>query len=262
MSLSSQASGEAVDVCYDGPKDGSQDEDGTALGQYYAWLRNRRLESNATTFLNLVRVNFAIECILECAQDKTRSCRSVNYKISSTSEGELNCELLNVEETEENLKKNESYEYYVVHNNREAAHNPPSSLKPSTTQKTDRCPSTTWKSFGNCCYHNNSNDLTSPRAGNHCESIGGHLVTITGADLNDFLVQTYLSQTGTVWIGLKKCGKSCCYPDRNVANYTNWANEEPNNVGGAESCVQMYKDGQWNDNKCERKFSSICEICM
>ncbi|XP_028390633.1 uncharacterized protein LOC114515549 [Dendronephthya gigantea] len=118
ITLSSQANGKVTDICYGGPKE------------------DRRLESNATISLKLVHVNFAIECILECAQDKTRSCRSVNYKIYSNSEGELNCELLKVEEQEENLKKNESYEYYIVQNNRKVADHFQSNPKPSATEKT------------------------------------------------------------------------------------------------------------------------------
>ena len=123
------------------------------------------------------------------------------------------------------------------------------------------CPSASWKRFGNFCYLMNSNVLTLPRASNHCESIGGQLVRITGADLNKFLVQKYTKRLSTiVWIGLTKCGNTWCYPDGKESIYANWRKGEPNNARGDESCVEMYTNGEWNDSPCEKEHPFICEI--
>lgn len=40
---------------------------------------------------------------------------------------------------------------------------------------------------------------------------------------------------------------------------TNWAPNEPNNLQGIETCLQLYPKGQWNDQDCTRVNFFICE---
>ena len=79
------------------------------------------MDNNATTSIEHLHVNYGIECILMCAQESTKSCRSVNYRKNSTRQDELNCELLKTvdsEEPEESLKENENYDYYTLETDR------------------------------------------------------------------------------------------------------------------------------------------------
>ena len=43
--------------------------------------------------------------------------------------------------------------------------------------------------------------------------------------------------------------------------WTKWRPGEPNNVGGVEDCVYLYRpDGAtWNDNACSKQFPALCE---
>ena len=48
-------------------------------------------------------------------------------------------------------------------------------------------------------------------------------------------------------------------------SYSNWAEWEPNNVGGNEDCLVFCIDGwghqdKWNDLPCELKLSFICQF--
>ncbi|XP_014880627.1 asialoglycoprotein receptor 2-like [Poecilia latipinna] len=47
------------------------------------------------------------------------------------------------------------------------------------------------------------------------------------------------------------------YRDREAA-FRNWAENEPNNYLGAESCVGMWNNGFWNDNHCQMLAKVIC----
>jgi hypothetical protein len=41
--------------------------------------------------------------------------------------------------------------------------------------------------------------------------------------------------------------------------YSNWLNGTPNNQHGNENCVQMLKDGLWNDLPCDEYQEVVCE---
>jgi len=44
-----------------------------------------------------------------------------------------------------------------------------------------------------------------------------------------------------------------------VAVYTHWLPNQPNNYGGNEDCVLMYKSGGWEDIGCNEPNYYICE---
>lgn len=50
------------------------------------------------------------------------------------------------------------------------------------------------------------------------------------------------------------------YPTGEALVYSNWAPKEPNNYGGAENCVEIYTNGQWNDKSCGEKRLVVCEF--
>lgn len=49
------------------------------------------------------------------------------------------------------------------------------------------------------------------------------------------------------------------WADGSFVGYTNWRKGEPNNSGNNEDCVQLSKDGRWNDNGCSKKYRFACE---
>jgi uncharacterized protein YraI len=80
-----------------------------------------------------------------------------------------------------------------------------------------------------------------------CESQGGHLVTITSEDENDFIKT--LADSNKVWLGLTdelSEGTWKWITGEGLA-YTNWYPGEPNDYGTGEDYVEMYIDGRWND---------------
>lgn len=89
-----------------------------------------------------------------------------------------------------------------------------------------------------------------------CESVGGHLATVTSKRENDIL--TSLLSTGkrnAYWLGAQKNNVFEWVTGEKFA-YDNWANGEPDNYGGNENHIMIYRDsneikgnksGEWND---------------
>lgn len=97
-----------------------------------------------------------------------------------------------------------------------------------------------------------------------CEQLGGHLVTITSSEEQDFiesLDSTTCIGEWSVWIGLSKpegTGPWTWITDEPY-EYTHWADTEPSGDG---SCVAMrtknYGYG-WNDADANTPFAYVCE---
>ena len=91
-----------------------------------------------------------------------------------------------------------------------------------------------------------------------CESLGGHLVTVTGAKeteiINELIKQ---GKKNYYWIGLKRdsSGNFSKWITGESASYTNWSGNDPNNYFGDESVVaigrEVYNPGDialgWHD---------------
>lgn len=93
-------------------------------------------------------------------------------------------------------------------------------------------------------------------------ALGGHLVSITSAAENAFLVSTFLTvpqaQALPYWIGLNDAASEgqFVWSSGEAVTYTNWASGEPNNVGDDEDYVaiswhfargEQVSPGTWND---------------
>ena len=91
----------------------------------------------------------------------------------------------------------------------------------------------------------------------HCKQIaeeimGGHLVTITSAEEDAFVrnLITY-GNYEHYWIGGTDTASEGTFnwSTGESMSYTNWTSGEPNNTGGTEHYMEMYKStGLWNDN--------------
>jgi len=55
-----------------------------------------------------------------------------------------------------------------------------------------------------------------------------------------------------------KCPK---FKNQAMMDYTNWRKEEPNNYGGHEACINLFKkyDYMWNDEPCNHEYCFVCE---
>ena len=80
---------------------------------------------------------------------------------------------------------------------------------------------------------------------------GGHLVTITSQEEEDFIEK--LINNGNeyyYWLGGKKnSSNNFEWTNSENFNYSNWATNEPNNTNNVENYIFKYKSsGKWNDN--------------
>lgn len=120
-----------------------------------------------------------------------------------------------------------------------------------------------------------------------CENLGGHLVTITTEQENEFVfnlvnnkVFWYLDAVGNglgPWIGgyqedgAQEPGGGWRWVTTEPFNYTNWEAGQPDNVHGAalnQNCLRFFKKGgligdKWDDseeiNPVEHRRGYICE---
>ena len=101
-----------------------------------------------------------------------------------------------------------------------------------------------------------------------CEAMGGHLVTVTSADENNFiygLIKEYTNEYYHIG-GTDETdeGQFTWVTGENM-NYVNWDSGEPNN-GGDQDYMQIYnnktdsKNGKWDDDKGNSKKAFICEM--
>ena len=92
-------------------------------------------------------------------------------------------------------------------------------------------------------YYEGSMSWTEARA--YCQTMGGHLVTITSAEEQAFLEATYPGTQG--WIGCYGDGSTWNWVTGEAWDYTNWNSGEPNNQHGDEWFGHLYSGMHWND---------------
>ena len=101
-------------------------------------------------------------------------------------------------------------------------------------------------------------------AKNKCESLGGHLATITSQDEQQF-IEELTRNMGELWIGMYRVDDdSFAWVTGEPVSYTNWGAGEPNNYWtwefDGENAVAMRPD--WNDyheNNTEQIKGFVCE---
>ena len=104
----------------------------------------------------------------------------------------------------------------------------------------------------------------------YCETLGGHLATITSEEENEAVYQG-IKKSGysNAFFGLYKDDKDDTWHwvNNEPVNFTYWASGEPSNQGGVEKWgmyYQHYPDGHWNDGDFNGDYSAgacnfICE---
>lgn len=101
------------------------------------------------------------------------------------------------------------------------------------------------------------------------EALGGTLAVVRNADEQKWIYARFGSSDGrhrNLWIGLhrKEPGGDFFWVDGAPLDYTNWYGGEPNNLGGNETCVEMFGEtsapGTWNDTLESCLFSGVVEV--
>ena len=97
-----------------------------------------------------------------------------------------------------------------------------------------------------------------------CEKKGGHLVTVTSQEENDFIVNL-AGDSSYLWIGGRTGDKNTWYWITGESfEYKNWSEGEPNDTDGKEDALEIYlpktgHNGEWNDTDNSHCSAFICE---
>ncbi|XP_062301401.1 macrophage mannose receptor 1-like [Scomber scombrus] len=109
-------------------------------------------------------------------------------------------------------------------------------------------------------YHLITHQLTWYEAQNYCRVKYTDLATVNNMDDENYLVRTLGSHVTYSWIGLQKgsTDRWMWSDGSGKAQFTKWAEGEPNNVGGNEGCTEMNEESEWVDIQCEDSKRFMC----
>uniref|UniRef100_A0A8D0DFC0 C-type lectin domain-containing protein n=1 Tax=Sander lucioperca TaxID=283035 RepID=A0A8D0DFC0_SANLU len=131
-------------------------------------------------------------------------------------------------------------------------------------QSGEACCPPGWTQFGSRCFAFYIQAKTWIDAETFCQTAGGNLASIHSAEEHTFL-KDYINQvSGTyknAWIGGTDAVKegTWMWTDGSKFNYKIWNVEQPDNIGGAEICLEMnFLGNNWNDRPCSTPLSFVC----
>ena len=99
--------------------------------------------------------------------------------------------------------------------------------------------------FGGHRYRYFESDMSWTQARSYCQSLEGHLVTITSAEEQSFITGRWPDKNG--WIGAYGDSSGYSWVTGEAWGYTNWASNQPDNANGDEWFVHLWNGGAWND---------------
>ncbi len=99
--------------------------------------------------------------------------------------------------------------------------------------------------FGGHRYRYFESDMSWTQARSYCQSLEGHLVTITSAEEQSFITGRWPGKNG--WIGAYGDSSGYSWVTGEAWDYTNWASNQPDNANGDEWFVHLWNGGAWND---------------
>ena len=107
--------------------------------------------------------------------------------------------------------------------------------------------------------------FTWAQAKSYCELLGGHLVTVTSQEEEDFCRNLWESSTTlSCWLGASDAAVEgeWCWVTGEPFEYSAWNTGEPNNGSGNEDMLGYYAEAvgdRWNDFAGDRQLTFICE---
>ncbi|HJN74097.1 MAG TPA: MopE-related protein [Myxococcota bacterium] len=98
-----------------------------------------------------------------------------------------------------------------------------------------------------------------------CASVGYHLVTIDDGDENDWVTDVLeTKRQDDWWSGYNDRDKEdhWVWEDGSSSTYTNWADDQPNDWGLGQDCMELFSSwtDTWNDADCDSDKRFICEL--
>lgn len=119
-----------------------------------------------------------------------------------------------------------------------------------------------WMEYEKHCYFLSSFKLTWQNAENMCLNRGGYLAIINSKEEQNFLEKIIAGRT--VWFGLtdQETENTFKWVDGTTltpTSFSYWDEGEPNNEFGNEHCVQVWRQGKWNDEICNETSYAVCE---
>ena len=99
-------------------------------------------------------------------------------------------------------------------------------------------------------------------ASTYCQSLGGHLATISSKAENDYVLSLLEPGAGPYWIGANDIAQEgeFVWANGEAFEYTNWRNGEPNNLDGRQDCGCITSDGTWDDENVNVPHPFVLEI--
>ncbi|XP_059130153.1 pulmonary surfactant-associated protein D isoform X2 [Peromyscus eremicus] len=118
------------------------------------------------------------------------------------------------------------------------------------------------QSVGDKIFRTGGSDKPFEDAREVCRQAGGQLASPRSAAENAAIQQLITAHNKAAFLSMTDMdteGKFT-YPTGEPLVYSNWAPGEPNNNGGAENCVEIFTNGQWNDKVCGEQRLVVCEF--
>lgn len=132
------------------------------------------------------------------------------------------------------------------------------------------CPKN-WKRFEKSCYLSPKSSLNWRAAVFNCSKYNAHLVTVSNARENSFLIREFVitqQHSRHFWLGLLRAPSDpskWLWVDASPVTFRDWYSGQPDNYRQEEFCGEMYvlevRNGvvKWNDLNCSRSSTFICE---
>ncbi|XP_070554028.1 galactose-specific lectin nattectin-like [Ptychodera flava] len=92
-----------------------------------------------------------------------------------------------------------------------------------------------------------------------CRAYRGELASIHNS-YQRAVIYALARRFGNLWIGLNDIAREMQYrwSDRSKINYGWWQPGEPNDYCNREDCVEVYRNGHWNDARCYYRRRFVC----
>ncbi|XP_033951501.2 uncharacterized protein [Pseudochaenichthys georgianus] len=123
-----------------------------------------------------------------------------------------------------------------------------------------------WIPYGRYCYfvYNQQQGFSWPDSLHYCQAAKADLLSLHSRAEVEFIRNLNHTKYHNIWIGLTRDRNfGWGWTDKTSLGFLNWAAGEPNAAFhpgevAEENCVEMFQDGNWNDNNCLQKRGFAC----